>query len=117
MLYFSIMFTLPNINFDNIGKKYGDMTLFENERPPANKTILSNLDDDDSNVTMITTNGIFLKKNMKISCFWDKKKIVGRPIGCPVKFYDAQISQEYNSYITGEKYNIIKKVPCAPDFS
>jgi hypothetical protein len=110
------MFVLPNINFERIGKKYGDMSLFESEKP-ANKTMIGEISNTDSAITMITAGGIFLKKDMEISCFWDKKKITSPPIGCPIKFYDAQVSQEYNSHITGERYNIIKKICAAPNFN
>lgn len=123
-----LIFTLKNINTEEIEKKYGiifESNLVEkNDIHPNNTTKISELTSsiniisflDESKKEHICVNSMidFVShtniNNTRYNCFWDRNPIPIDivPIGCPIKFIPSQLVKTYFSEISKDTY-IIKE--------
>jgi len=130
------MFTLSNINIDNIEQKYGlgvnklKIDLENNTAIviPKNTTKIDDLDkkkkeiisflDESKRIHRCTISMIDFttKENInnfkKYKCFWDKNFFPSniQPIGCPIKYISNKATKKYYSEISKETYSITEPI-------
>ena len=123
------MFTLVNINTENIDQRYGitlPSNITETEPIPVNTTMIDDLRSshktpeivsflDESkrlikcDVSMIDLNsGKLVGSDECYHCFWCRYPVPTgiRPIGCPLKYIPHQAVKSYYSEISKDKYTI-----------
>ncbi|MEY4278005.1 MAG: Invertebrate iridescent virus 6 [Bacteroidota bacterium] len=120
----SSVFTLKNINTDEIHSKYnikhsstGSVDL--QDAPRSNVTLVSELHQDNStinlvrnqlNVTISMIDSITKKELQRTNCFWCRHNFTTLPIGCPIQYVHDKAIKQCQSEITKEQYTIVQKI-------
>ena len=123
------VFTLKNINTEEVDKKYkidvvSNLSSFSNQ--PTNTTKLSDLERDKSldiisfldetkrnyqcHVSMIDFRTKENIESKKYNCFWCRNPFSTVPIGCPLQYVSSNACKNYFSEISRDTYIIKEKI-------
>ena len=126
------IFTLKNINTEQIEQKYG-ISIVSNianvdELPPENSTkltelaelnnehvdVISFLDETkrlyQCHISMIDFKSAEDIKNLRYYCFWCRHKFDSASIGCPIKYISKKAIKNYYSEVSKDYYTIKEDV-------
>jgi hypothetical protein len=122
------IFNLKNINVENIEKKYGVNTSFENNSQlPLYITKLTDLSSekinndsfsffDESkkihkcNISMIDFQSKRSVQLLRYNCFWDRHAFDTIPLGIPIRYVSCQAVKKYYSHISKDVYTIKENI-------
>ena len=121
------IFTLNNIDINNILLKYNIPLVFNSAIVPSNTTKLSELNNDKGSTEVVS----FLDESkkmhlcqlsmidfmsqedintLKYNCYWCRNKFDSKPIGCPIRYVSSQAIKNYISNISKEMYTIKENI-------